>query len=144
QGLRNTASRLAHGVDTRGDGGYIIWWPTHVVGQHDFTLAAALPDWIAAALNPQPVISHSPYVTSYGAAAPDKRIEGIVIAVASAREGERNSLTYWGANRIADMIAAHELDASEASNAIAMLTEAARRSGLPLFEIRRTIASAMR
>lgn len=146
QGLRNTASRLAYGVDTRGDGGYIIWWPAHVAGQHHFAPAAALPDWIIAALNPspQPVISYGPYVPSCGGAAPDKRVEGIIIAVASAREGERNSLTFWGANRIAGMIANRELDASEASNAIAALTEAARRTGLPLFEIRRTIASAMR
>lgn len=144
-GLKNSTGKIHRGVDTRGEGGYFIWWPAHIAGQHHFGIAAPVPNWIVAALNPPSpaAISYGPYVPSCSAA-PDKRIEGIIIAVVGAREGERNSLTFWGANRIADMIASRELDAGEAAGAIEALTEAARRTGLPLFEIRRTIASAMR
>lgn len=145
-GLRCSTSKIERGIDTRGDGGYIIWWPAHVVSiEHRFMPAAPIPDWLIEALTPPPlaVISYGPYIPSHGAP-PDKRIEGIIITVASAREGERNRLTFWGACRIAEMVSTRELDAGEANNAIAALTEAASRTGLPLFEIRRTIASAMR
>ena len=136
------------GIDTRGDGGYIIWWPAHVVSiEHRFMPVAPVPDWLIEALTPPPPVpswlSHT-QPRAHLSAPPDKRLEGIVVTVAQAREGERNAVTFWGACRIAEMVSARELDAGEANNAIALLTEAAIRNGLPLFEIRRTIASALR
>jgi Bifunctional DNA primase/polymerase, N-terminal len=44
-GLRNTTSRLAPGVDTRGEGGYILWWPAALASSADNRSLCAVPDW---------------------------------------------------------------------------------------------------
>jgi len=146
-GLKNSTGKIHRGVDTRGEGGYFIWWPAHIAGQHHFSITTPVPDWIADALNPsEPVMI--PWTYSYtpprSAASIANKLEGLLAKVASAPEGERNSLLYWGACRISELIATRELDGGEASRAVDALTEAARSAGLPHFEIRRTIASAMK
>ena len=143
-GLKNSASRLAQGADTRGDGGFIVWWPAHLGlgADHLFVPLAPVPDWLIAALTPPPptLISH----TRRSDAQASDRLQGILALVGSAREGERNQLTFWGACRIYDMLADRELDQHTGANALAALAEAASRSGLPMLEIGRTIASAAR
>ncbi len=47
QEIRNTASQIAPGIDVRGEGGYIVWWPAHdceAVGGIDDIAAA--PTWL--------------------------------------------------------------------------------------------------
>ncbi len=49
--VRNSASKIAPGVDVRGEGGYVIWWPAHgydVVGDLDELNEA--PAWLLKAL----------------------------------------------------------------------------------------------
>jgi hypothetical protein len=149
-GLRNTTSKLASGVDTRGEGGFIIWWPFHLGlnAGHQLVSLAPVPEWLVKALQPpQPPpaknIQFPVARTPFGnVAAAMSRIEGIVATVAKAREGERNAVTYWGACRIKEMLIGRELDRGTALQAFDALVEAASRTGLPAWEIKRTIASA--
>jgi hypothetical protein len=72
------------------------------------------------------------------------RVSGLVAAVAAARPGERNALTFWGACIIRDMIITGELDDTAAEHAVSALFEASRRSGLSPSEIKSTFASSLR
>jgi Bifunctional DNA primase/polymerase, N-terminal len=142
-GLRNTASKLAKGVDTRGEGGYIIWWPFHLgLGAgHCFGPIAPLPDWMVEALLPPPV----PKITlAFGKSIgePNAKVQGILNKVAGVREGNRNGI-FWGACCIRDMVATRELGSMEASQSLQALHNISLQTGLSAREIARTIQSAM-
>ena len=147
-GLRSSTSRLAKGVDTRGEGGYVIWWPFHTGLNAPHKLdrpLGDLPDEIYRQLLPAPVI-RLPQRPAFGKSVgePNNKVQGILNAVARAHEGERNHLCFWAANRISDMIANHEIGSIEGAKAFKALNLVSTNTGLPAREVARTIRSAVR
>ena len=68
-----------------------------------------------------------------------RALEGVIGVVASAPRGKRNDLLFWGALKVAAMVAEGKIPLGEGE---ACLIEAAAQAGLPMFEIKRTLASA--
>ena len=54
KGVKNTASKIAPGVDTRGDGGYIIWWPSEGCQVENPKVWDTWPRWLLRILIPAP------------------------------------------------------------------------------------------
>jgi Virulence-associated protein E-like domain/Bifunctional DNA primase/polymerase, N-terminal len=128
--MRCTAGRIARGVDTRGSGGYLIWWPACGLPVSHGDLLAEIPDYIVEAQLPktEPItISTAPPHVS-GPEHARRKLCGIIRTIAEAREGERNQVTYWGACRLVEMVAAGEIDRGDA---IGLAVEAASHAGLP-------------
>lgn len=138
-----TTGKLGPHVDTRGAGGYIIWWPACGLEVLQGQVLQPVPGWVVEALVPPPsnVIQFPVWKTS-AATNGSARVQGIIAAVAKAREGERNSILFWAACVVRDMLLDRELDSESGRQAFAALAEASGRTGLTASEIKRTITSA--
>jgi hypothetical protein len=137
-----TVGKLWPHVDTRGLGGYIIWWPAEGHEVLQAKVLAAIPEWIFARLNPPaPAAVREASHWPLSSAAQSKAILGIVGAIAAATNGERNSLLYWGACRLVELVHERALSQDEAFD---LAIEAGRQAGLPYLEARRTVKSAFR
>jgi hypothetical protein len=136
-----TISKIHRHIDTRGVGGYIIWWPAVGLPVLHANVLAPVPECILEALERAPVVRHlaTPRFRDTEGHAWAK-LNGVLRAIARAPEGERNSMTYWGAHRLAEMVAAGWITRDEA---IGLTVEAATRAGLPVYEARRTAESAV-
>jgi hypothetical protein len=136
--MRCSAARIALGVDTRASGGYILWWPAAGLPVISDATPAPWPEWILKDFQAR---SRPPSASPTGGRIPDHRfIAKLVTMVANATEGERNSLTFWCACRAGEMVAEGLLSAE---TAIAVITEAATRCGLPRNEAERTARSGI-
>jgi hypothetical protein len=131
-----SAGKLGRHVDTRGLGGYIIWWPACGLDVLHGEALFPVPDWIIEALHPMEALHVVPLPIRLTS---PRQFEGIIKAIATAHEGERNSVCYWGACRMRDLVAQHAI---ERNTAIELVVEAASRAGLSRHEARRTALSA--
>jgi hypothetical protein len=141
RGVRNTQSRLAVGVDTRGEGGFVIWWPAVGCPVISDATPAPWPQWLLDALL-QPAVRRGPLIHDReGLLPPAVRasiLQPLERAVARASEGRRNSVLFWAACRVGEVIAAGQINGELAAE---LLARAAVTAGLPEAEARRTIAS---
>jgi hypothetical protein len=161
--VRNNTSIIARGVDTRGEGGFVVLapsaredgrtyaWVNAPLGEADLTDA---PDWLldlidkpppppaqaeSAPFSPQPAADDHLYTrrVAYARAALEREAE----AVAAAQEGGRNAYLNDAAHAVANFIGSGHLSDAEVHTA---LTAAALAVGLDAKEIRKTIASGIR
>jgi Bifunctional DNA primase/polymerase, N-terminal len=146
--VKSTASKIAKHVDTRGSGGYIVWWPGEGLGVENPDALADVPAFILDALKtperdaqPAPAAGRRERKHDLREIVINNTIDSVVRTIATASEGARNSLTYWGACRLAELVYHGAIDREDA---MALVVEAASRTGLPAFEARLTALSAFR
>lgn len=135
--LRNTNSKLAPNVDTRGVGGYVVAPPSPGYTVADDAPIAAMPDWLVAAWTyrppqpppapPRPRQHDSSAGTPYGLAALDAECT----AVMQAPFGQQETTLNAAALKIGALVAGNELSAGYARSALlaaghAMPNEAGR------------------
>jgi hypothetical protein len=129
-----TAGKLWPHIDTRGKGGYIIWWPAEGFEVLHGRVLADVPEWIINRLN-RPESARIPASRPATVKSASRKVEGIVGAIATAPEGQRNALLHWGVCRLSELVQQSILTAGDA---FALAVEAGTRTGLPYLEVSRT------
>jgi hypothetical protein len=137
-GIGCSAGRLALGVDTRGDGGYVVYW--FAAGREclDNTAPQPWPAWLLTALLPKS--KPAPLIRPMSPERADRAIDGIVRAVQDAPEGQRNAVLHWAACRLAERVQGAQIGSGEA---LALLVAAGAGIGLTEAEARATARSGL-
>jgi len=137
--VRCSASKIAPHIDSRGHGGFLIWWPAHGYEVLHGGVLAPVPEWIVEALNPKVVpittrisAAHRPSVAA---------LRGALNVLAGARVGERNHALFWVSCRIGEALRAGVITEPEATD---LLLSIGRQIGLLDREILRTARSGFR
>ncbi len=138
-GVGSTVSKLARGVDTRGDAGSIVFWFAASFPCEDHSPPAPWPPWLLDCVRWRP--PPPPPLLQRDSARHDKAIDSILRAISGAPEGTRNAILFWGACRLCERANAGHVGQREAQS---MVLRAAIEAGLPRIEAKRTIASAWR
>ena len=135
-GIRNWTARPVLGIDGRGDGGYIVWWPSHGFSIFDQPLVEWPSELVTQFAKPsqqsqprKPI----PRIT-------EPRLESLIRRVATAVNGQRNDLLFWAACRVGEWIERGQVT-REAGESV--LLQAARYAGLPDSESIATINSGL-
>lgn|SRR5262245_59503369 len=137
EGVTCSVGRVERGVDIRGSGGYVIWWPAIGLTYRDAPIAP-WPDWLLQML--QAPLRQAPSEPPRPVIPDDRRIRKILERLEAAAEGERNNLAHWAACRFAEMV-----DCGLGyDQAFALVVAAAMHAGLPYHEAAATAHSGLR
>ena len=154
QSIRNSASKLAPGIDVRGDGGYVIVPPSPGYVVLDDLPPAEIPDWLLTVLQPplQPILRpvavepqprHRDGGTAIGTVALDDRCAEI----RNAPEGGKHHAVNEAAFAIGGMVSAGHLDEGTAwaalSDALSYLLPRCRDQRAALQTLRRAFQEGM-
>jgi hypothetical protein len=138
--FKNSAGKICHGVDTRGAGGYIIWWPAHGFDVMHGGKFADLPEWLIKKMAKRAIVANADD-RRRSRQMTDNEFVPILAFIMRATNGERNCSLYWGACRLAQHVRDGQLSETEM---IELVTGAAARVGLDHSEARNTALSALR
>jgi hypothetical protein len=138
--IRNSASRVASGVDVRGEGGYVIWPGSPGYAVADETEPAEMPKWlIRACLPPAPDAAPRPQYQPHERYA-QTALDGEIAAVIRAGEGTRNTTLHLAAVKLGSLAGAGALSRSAVE---AELIRAGQMSGLDTREVMATVKSGL-
>lgn len=146
-GLRNSAGKVGAGLDTRGDGGYVVAAPSVTsAGSYAWTNwgepVALLPAWLGRLLAPPPAPVAAPLVlpAGQGTRYAEAALEAEAERVRSAGEGVRNHTLNAAAYSLGQLVGAGLLEDWRAAQ---VLLDAALRCGLGTVEAQQTILSGL-
>lgn len=119
-GVHNTESALARGVDTRGDGGYIVFWFAAGLPCTDNSPAADWPEWLLEALFYQPEPAPEPprrmkaYASSGTSA--QNMVDASLRRLRTAAEGSRHHTLRAAACTLGGLLDAAGMSRAEAAD----------------------------
>ena len=140
-GLRNSAGKIAPGVDVRADGGYIIWWPASGLPVLKDAPPAPWPEWVLQRLLPPAPEKFTLPENIRGGAYASSALRRAAQNVASSQEGTRNHALNKELWSVLRFVSSGDLGMEEITR---ILASAALSAGLPKGEVVSTIASAIR
>jgi hypothetical protein len=138
--FKNSAAKIEYGIDTRGLGGYVIWWPAHGFDVLHGGVLAEVPMWLMSRLNPPDSAPIVRPITQRHLRSDDD-LKPLIRVILQSKEGERNCAAFWAACRLAEHVATGQLGRDDM---VAIIVEATGRVGLPHIEARRIAHSALR
>ncbi len=129
ENVANTQSRLARGIDTRGSGGYVVYWFAAGLECLDHTPPAPWPSWLLSTLlrPPEPAPLPAPGRRYKGnGARPQAMVRRALDRVAGAAEGHRHDTLRAAARTIGGLLDAADLSRDHAAG---LLLDAILRAG---------------